>query len=265
MIKYTTFRKARIRYSDEGKGRAIVLLHGFPENIGIWQEFSAALSKSFRVICIDLPGLGESDCIGYVHTMDLMAQCVHSVMQQLKLRRYVVVGHSMGGYAALAFAELFPENLRGLCLFHSSASPDSEEKKLDRDKASAVAKKHTAQFLKTFAANLFADPEDPNIKKLQDLTAGTSARGVVASLQGMKLRPSREIVLKFAPYPVLFILGKKDKIIDYEKMIPQTEIPPHSQVLPLENVAHMGFYEAPKQTLKALRKFTYKCFREKAQ
>ena len=62
-----------------------MLLHGFPENIGIWQEFSAALSKSFRVICIDLPGLGESDCIGYVHTMDLMAQCVHSVMQKLKL------------------------------------------------------------------------------------------------------------------------------------------------------------------------------------
>src|SRR5581483_8639197 len=146
MIRYTTFRNARIRYSDEGKGRAIVLLHGFPENLGIWQEFSAALSKSFRVICIDLPGLGESECIGYVHTMDLMAKCVQSVMHELNLRRYVVVGHSMGGYVALAVAELFPENLRGLCLFHSAAFPDSDEKKLDRDKASEVAKKHPKQF-----------------------------------------------------------------------------------------------------------------------
>ncbi|HWY97876.1 MAG TPA: alpha/beta fold hydrolase, partial [Bacteroidia bacterium] len=76
MIKYTTFRKARIRYFDEGKGRAIVLLHGFPENLQIWQEFSVILSKSFRVIAIDLPGMGESESIGYVHTMDLMAQCV---------------------------------------------------------------------------------------------------------------------------------------------------------------------------------------------
>lgn len=265
MIKYTTFRKARIRYSDEGKGRAVVLLHGFPENLEIWKEFSAKLSKSFRVIAIDLPGLGESENIGYVHTMDLMAKCVHAIMQQLDLRRYVIVGHSMGGYVGLAFAELFPENLRGLCLFHSSAVADSDEKKLDRDKASETAKKHTAQFLKVFAANLFADEDDPSIKKLQQLTTDTSARGTVAALQGMKMRPSREIVLKFAQYPVLFIMGKKDKLMNWEKILPQTEIPPHSEVLLLEEVAHMGFYEAPKETLRAVRKFAYKCFREKAE
>jgi pimeloyl-ACP methyl ester carboxylesterase len=261
MIKYTTFRKARIRYSDQGKGRTIVLLHGFPENLQIWEEFSAALSKSFRVIAIDLPGLGESENIGYVHTMELMAQCVHTVMLQLKLRRYVVVGHSMGGYVALAFAELFPDNLRGLCLFHSSAYADSDEKKIDRDRASEAAKKHTSQFLKTFAANLFSDPDDPNIKKLQQITAGTSARGVVAALQGMKMRQSREVILKFAEYPVLFILGKKDKIIDWKNMQSQIEIPPHKEVLSLENAGHMGFYEAPKETLKAIRRFTYKCFK----
>ena len=265
MIKYTSFRKAKIRYSDQGKGRAIVLLHGFPENLMIWEEFAAKLAKGFRVIAIDLPGLGESENIGYVHTMELMAQCVHSVTQELNLRRFIIVGHSMGGYVGLAFAELFPENLRGLCLFHSSAFADSDEKKLDRDKASEVAKKHRVPFLKAFASNLFADPKDPNIKKLQQLTAHTHARGIVASLQGMKLRPSREIVLKFAPYPVLFILGKKDKIIDYQKMEAQTEIPPHKQVLLLENVAHMGFYEEPKKTLQAVRHFAYQCFREKSK
>jgi pimeloyl-ACP methyl ester carboxylesterase len=263
MIKYATFRKARIRYSDEGKGRVIVLLHGFPENLGIWQEFSASLSKSFRVIAIDLPGMGESENIGYVHSMELMAQCVHAVMRQLKLRRYIIVGHSMGGYVGLAFAELFPENLRGLCLFHSSAFADSEEKKAERDKASATAKKRTSQFINVFASNLFADKNDPNIIKLQQLTAGTTARGIVAALQGMKLRPSREIVLKFAPYPVLFIIGKKDNLVNWEKILPQTEIPPHKQVLLLENAAHMGFYEAPKETLRAIRSFAYRCFREK--
>lgn len=265
MIKFATFRKARIRYSDEGKGRAVVLLHGFPENMQVWQEFSAALSKSFRVICIDLPGMGESENIGYVHSMELMAQCVHSVMQQLKLRRYVIVGHSMGGYVGMAFAELFPENLRGLCLFHSSAFADSDEKKADRDRTSATVKKHPSQFLKAFASNLFADAKDPNVKKLQQITAGTHPRGIIAALQGMKMRPSREIVLKFAQYPVLFIIGKKDKIIDWQKMMPQTEIPPYKEVLLLENAAHMGFYEAPKETLKALRRFTYKCFRKKAK
>src|SRR6185312_6074966 len=177
------------------------------------------------------------------------AKCVNSIMHELNLRRYVIVGHSMGGYVGLAFAELFPENLRGLCLFHSTAFPDSDEKKKDRDRASEAAKKHTAQFLKTFAANLFADPDDPNVLKLQALTADTQPRGIVAALQGMKMRPSREIVLKFAQYPVLFILGKKDKIIDWEKALPQTEIPPHGEVLLLEDAAHMGFYESPKKTL----------------
>lgn len=102
------------------------------------------------------------------------------------------------------------------------------------------------------------------MKKLQQITAGTSARGVVASLQGMKLRPSREIVLKFAQYPVLFILGKKDKLMNWEKLLPQAEIPPHGEVLLLDEVAHMGFYESPKKTLRSVRKFAYKCFRNKA-
>lgn len=265
MIKYTTFRKARIRYSDEGKGRAVVLLHGFPENLGIWKEFSAALSKSFRVIAIDLPGMGESENIGYVHTMELMAQCVHAVLKQLDLRKYIIIGHSMGGYVGLAFAELFPENLRGLCLFHSTALPDSEEKKQDRDRASKAAKSHTEQFLKAFASNLFADKDDPNIKKLQQITANTHARGIIAALQGMKLRPSREIVLKFAQYPVLFLIGKKDTLMNWEKLLPQTEIPPHGEVLLLEESAHMGFYEEPKKTLSAVRKFAYKCFKAKAE
>lgn len=261
MIKYTTFRKACVRYSDQGKGRAVVLLHGFPENLHIWDEFAKELAKSFRVIAIDLPGLGESESIGYVHTMELMARCVHSVLQELKLRRYVIVGHSMGGYAGLAFAELFPENLKGLCLFHSTAFPDSEEKKLDRDRASEAAKKHTGQFVKAFTGNLFANADDPNIKKLQQMVAGTSARGIVAALQGMKMRPGREIILKFAQYPVLFILGKKDKVINWWNMKEQVLIPPDNRVLLLEDAGHMGFYEAPKETLKAVRGFAYKSFR----
>src|SRR5579863_6519478 len=133
MIGYTTFRKAKIRYSDEGKGRAIVLVHGFPLNLSIWEEFSSELAKHFRVIAIDMPGFGESECIGYIHSMELMAQCIHEVMHNLNLRRYIVVGHSMGGYAALAFGELFPDNLSGMVMFHSTSIQDSREKKIERD------------------------------------------------------------------------------------------------------------------------------------
>jgi len=263
MIHYGTFRGAKIRYSDTGKGRAIVLLHGFPENLHIWDDFAIQLSKRYRVIAIDLPGFGESECLGYVHSMELMAQCVHEVMHQLKLRRYIVVGHSMGGYVAMAFAEFFAENLKGLCLFHSSTYADSEEKKADRDRGIATVKKHPVSYLKAFSANLFANPDDPKLKAVQELVLTSSPRGVVAALQGMKIRPSREVILKFARYPVLFIYGKKDKIFNYESMLPQTEIPQKKEVVLLENAGHMGFYEEPEITLKTIRKFAYKCFRIK--
>jgi pimeloyl-ACP methyl ester carboxylesterase len=260
MIKFATFRGAKISYTDRGKGRAIVLLHGFPENLHIWDEFGAQLAKNFRVIAIDLPGFGESESLGYVHSMDLMAQCIHGIMQQLNLRRYIVVGHSMGGYVAMAFAEFFPDNLSGLCLFHSSTYADSEEKKADRDRGIAAVKKHPAQYLKAFSANLFANPDDPKLRDVLELVLKSSPRGVVAALEGMKLRPSREVILKFAKYPLLFIYGKKDKIMNYEALLPQTEVPARKEVLLLENAGHMGFYEEPEQTLKALRKFARKCF-----
>ena len=262
MIKYTTFRGAKVRYEDRGKGRAIVLLHGFPENLHIWDEFATQLAKSFRVIAIDLPGFGESECIGYVHSMELMANCVHEVMHRLNLRRYIVVGHSMGGYVALAFAEFFSENMSGLCLFHSSAYADTEEKKLDRDRGIAAVKKHPEQYLKAFSANLFANPDNPDFKKFQEIVLTSQPRGVVAALEGMKRRPSREVILKFIQCPVLFIYGKKDKVMPYDLMLPQTEVPAHKQVITLEHSAHMGFYEAPYETLKALRAFAYKCFRK---
>ncbi|HXB12166.1 MAG TPA: alpha/beta hydrolase [Bacteroidia bacterium] len=263
MIRYASFRGGIVRYSDKGKGRAIVLLHGYPENLHIWDEFSDTLSKNFRVIGIDLPGFGETENFGYVHSMELMAQCVHSVMLQLNLRRYIVVGHSMGGYVAIAFAELFTENLRGLCMFHSTTYPDTEEKKADRDRGIVAVKKHPAQYLKAFSANLFADPNDTHIKKVQEIISTSTPRGIIAALEGMKVRPNREIILKFTRYPVLFIMGKKDKIINYQAALPQTEIPSQCEVLLLENAGHMGFYEAPEETLKALGKFAKRCFRER--
>ncbi len=129
MLKTTQFKKGKVTFSDTGKGRAVVLLHGFLGSHIIWESTISSLSKSFRVIAIDLPGHGDTDCFGYVHTSELIAKCVKTVMDNLRLKKYVIIGHSMGGYAGLAFADLFPDNLRGLCLYHSTAFADTDEKK----------------------------------------------------------------------------------------------------------------------------------------
>src|SRR3989338_3334101 len=138
---FAEFKKSKVHYTDTGKGRVLVLIHGFLGSHEVWSEFVKKLSKKFRVITIDLPGHGKTPSIGYYHSTELLAQCVKEVLDQVGVRRYVIAGHSMGGYAALAFAELFPENVSGLCLFHSSSISDTEQKKKDRERIIRLVKK----------------------------------------------------------------------------------------------------------------------------
>ena len=156
MLKSIVFRNGKVQFSDTGKGRVVVLLHGFLGSCQIWQSAIDDLSKSYRVIAIDLPGHGGTDCFGYVHTSEFNAKCVKAVMDSLRLKKYVIVGHSMGGFAALAFAELYPDNLRGLCLYHSTAFADSEEKKRDRTRSIKVVKANHQIFTSEVIKNLFA-------------------------------------------------------------------------------------------------------------
>ncbi len=128
------YKHINIHYTDKGKGTAIVLLHGFLENSTMWKPFISRLSKKNRVITIDLLGHGKTECLGYVHTMEDMAEAVKAVLSKLRLRRVVVIGHSMGGYVALAFVEKYSNNVKGLCLMNSTATADSEEKKINRDR-----------------------------------------------------------------------------------------------------------------------------------
>ena len=268
MIKFAEFRKTKVRYSDKGKGRTVVLLHGFLESLDIWEEFSNKLSKSFRVIAIDLPGHGQTPNIGYIHTMELMAECVKSVLDSLGIRKYIVAGHSMGGYAALAFAELFPEHTAGLCLFHSTALPDTDEKKKDRDRVSEIVMKDHTQFVSDLIPKLFAKENlailKEEVSKAKQIALNTQKEGIASALQGMKERPSREMVLKNAKHPVLFIIGKQDVILAWENLLLLAGLPKKSFQLVLEHAGHMGFYEAPEETFKALRKFSGMCFSAKS-
>jgi pimeloyl-ACP methyl ester carboxylesterase len=262
-------RGAKIRYADVGKGRVIVLLHGFPFSLDIWfgNGFANLLAKKFRVIAIDLPGHGKSDCIGYVQKMERMADVVKDVMDELGLRRYIVVGHSMGGYVSLAFAEKYSENLRGLCLFHSNALPDSEEKKLDRDRAIKIAKKNPTKFTNALVMNLFAVANQKYMRKeiswVKRISAKTKKQGIVATLEGIKIRKNREIILKFANYPVLIIAGKRDNLMPFEILKTEADLPKVSRFLALDRVGHMGFLETKETTLKKLRAFCNFCYKRK--
>jgi pimeloyl-ACP methyl ester carboxylesterase len=266
MLKYAEFKKTKIAYTDSGKGRVIVLLHGFLGSHEIWAEFSKKLSKRFRVIAIDLPGHGKTPCIGYYHSTELMAQAVKAVLDSIGVRRYVMVGHSMGGYATLAFAELYPENISGICLFNSTSYADSEEKKRDRDRVIRLVKKEHKYYVAEVVTSLFAPASlskiPAEVNKVKRIAAEVSKQSIINSLEGMKERKSRDMILKFADYPVLFVIGKKDSVINYETMYPQMGLCRYPSVLMIEEGGHMCFYEAPKETLKELGAFADRCFRK---
>ena len=226
-MKQIIYKNTKISYTEQGKGTAVVLLHGFLENQTMWNAFVTNLAKKNRVITIDLLGHGQTECLGYVHAMEDQADMVHAVLHELKIRKTVLIGHSMGGYIALAFAELYPENIKGLVLLNSTSRADSDERKTNRDRAIVAVKQNYTAFVRMSIANLFSENNREKlineIESVKSEALKTPLQGIVASLEGMKIRKDREVLLHFAPFPIQLILGKKDPVLIYDENIDQIE------------------------------------------
>ena len=256
-MKTTNFKNTKISYTDQGKGTAVVLLHGFLENQSMWKAFIPELVKKHRIITIDLLGHGETECLGYVHTMEDQADMVHHVLHELKIRKAVLIGHSMGGYVALAFAELYPDNVKGIVLQNSTSRADSDERKTNRDRAIVAVKQNYSAFIRMSIANLFSED---NRERLADIieevkleALKTPLQGIVAALEGMKIRKDREVILHFAPYPIQLILGKKDPVLNYDDNLEQIE-GTQVQLTTFED-GHMSHFENQAELLGVLSGF----------
>jgi pimeloyl-ACP methyl ester carboxylesterase len=226
-LKQIQFKNTSISYSDTGKGTAIVLLHGFLENQSMWDNYIATFSKKNRIITIDLLGHGETECLGYVHTMEDNADAVHAVLAELRIRKVILLGHSMGGYVALAFAELYPEYVKGMALLNSTARADSEERKRNRDRAIRAVKQSFVNFISLSIANLFSEENRERlvseIESVKNKALKTPLQGIVASLEGMKIRTDREVLLHLTPFPKLLVLGEKDPVLPHDETKQQVE------------------------------------------
>ncbi len=226
-MKTLNYKNISVSYSDTGKGTAVVLLHGFLENSTMWEAFIPEFSKKYRVIAIDLLGHGKTEPLGYVQTMEDNADMVHAVLHELRIRKAVFAGHSMGGYVALAFAELYPEMVRGIALVNSTAKADSEERKVNRDRAIKAVKENYTCFVRMSVANLFSEDNRERlaneIEQVKVEALQTPLQGIVASLEGMKIRKDREVLLHFGNFPVLLTLGMKDPVLNYQENISQAE------------------------------------------
>lgn len=250
-----------VRISDTRRGdRTIVLLHGYLESLDVWDEFTALLAPSVRVIAIDLPGHGVSEVKGEIHTMEFLADTVRAALDTIGVERVVLVGHSMGGYVALEFLRKYPERLNGLVLFHSTPNADSEKKREDRLREVALIEGGKKELIaKSFPHVGFA-PQNRfrltrYIQELSEQIAMTEDEGIIAILKGLRERHDLNETMRTSSVPQLILLGRHDEYITPEVADALVAAQPQAQVVWLENSGHMGFFEEPQLAAEAILAF----------
>lgn len=250
------YKGVNVFYKEKGSGGAVVLLHGFLENSTMWNGLVEEISKRNRVITIDLLGHGKSDCLGYVHTMEDMAEAVKQVLTYLRIRKAIFIGHSMGGYVSLAFANKYPKNLKGICLMNSTSQADDDERKEVRKKANKIVQQNFITMVKMGINNLFVSTSKEfffnEIEKVLNEALKTPVRGYIASNEGMRLRKNSEEVLEQIPKRII-ITGKEDPVLNYEFI--KREATRTNTDLKVLAKGHMSHIENKKELLETLLEF----------
>lgn len=245
-----------IFYTDSGSGLPVILIHGFCETHEIWGSLSAELSNRYRVLCIDLPGFGSSDLPLTPSSLNVIAEKIINLLDRLTITQAVAIGHSLGGYVTLAMVEKSPALFCGFGLFHSTAYADSDEKKLSRNKVIEFVSTHgVSPFIQSFIPPLFFHQDNPSIKRATAIGLQTKPETLIAYTAAMRDREDRTDVLKHFKKPILFIAGENDTVISVDAVKNQAKICHYPSLSILQQVAHMGMFEAESTSLAGLTAF----------
>ena len=259
MEKSIQYYSQPVFYTIQGQGDPVVLLHGLAEESSIWEQQARFLSGAYKLIIPDLPGSGRSPLPGHL-TLESLAGAVKAILDAEGIEKTVLIGHSMGGYVTMAFAELYPQMIRAIGLFHSTAYADSDEKKAARKRNNEFITGHgTLELLKQSVPALFsndfktAHPEI--IKELIDRNKGFDPLAIVAYNNAMMERPDRSHLLEGASFPFLFIIGRQDGTLSFQQSLKLAHIPDKAYIHVLEKTGHMGLIEEADKSNEVLKKF----------
>ena len=245
-----------LSFKQYGQGKPIIFLHGFPLNQTVWDDFVPLLSDTHKVITVDLPGFGKSPLPELPFTIEQIADSVLRWISSEKILGATLIGHSLGGYVALAMVEKNPELFSRLGLFHSTALADSAEKKESRLKViDFIGTNGVLAFTSNFIPPLFADQNHKAIQTVREIAVQSAHDVVVGYTHAMRSRPDRALVLEKLKMPVLFIGGEADAGIPVDSILKQAERCESPQVHVLKHVAHMGMFENPEASANIIRSF----------
>lgn len=254
-----------MRSSDSGFTEEkinVVFLHGYCEGKWIWQELLSYLPESFQYHAINLPGTGDNIRLPEQVTIEAVATEIWRMLDEKKIRQPVLIGHSLGGYVALAMAEANPDAVKGIALFHSMPFADHEAKKENRNKViSTVRHSGKKSFLDVFAPGLFRDSASETIKIFRDKIEDTPAETIIYYAAAMRDRKDRMKVLADFPNPVLLLGGLYDSIILPETLNEVAAQLEGAEIQFLTDSGHAGMLEEPRKSAEIIENFIKKCFK----
>lgn len=256
-MPYFSFDNINIYYEQEGCGEAVLLIHGFLENCRMWDDISEALSKNRCVIRLDLPGFGKSDIMNKPYSMSFLTHCIGGLLTNLKIDECTLVGHSMGGYIALAALETYSEKINHICLYHSTAKPDSVERKKNRQRAMHMVERKKSAYLNSAIPFLFQEKLDKacaiNIEKMMAEAHEITENTIIAALKGMGQRQDTSDLLKAFSGKKTYISGAADPVLNRSDLR-QEASDNQADYLEIDTAGHMSHIEAPEKAIQFISK-----------
>jgi len=261
--QFLTFNNKKLSYAIHGSGPAVMLVHGYTESKEIWFPMANELGKKYTVIMPDLPGHGGSDVIENL-SMEMMAKLMDVLADTLQLERFIMIGHSMGGYVTACYADTNEHRLKGFGFFHSSARADTAEGKSNRIRVmEIIANDHGNSFINMFVPDLFFEGNRKRladeIEILQQRALKISKEALIESQKAMAARSGHIDLIADSNLPVLFIIGKQDNKSDYNLVLAQAALAKRAFVLSLNDCGHMGYLEKFEDCLAAIDGFLLAC------
>lgn len=251
------FKETEVVFTVSGTGPTIVWLHGFLESKEMWKKQLAYFNSKFTNICIDLLGHGKTGCCLQEHTMELQAEAVASVLAHLKISSFSLIGHSMGGYVALALTENLEQQVLGIVLVNSTSYSDAEEKKKNRDRAIKIIETQKNSFVRMGIINLFSKANRglflEEIEALIENAQLMTSQSISSALKGMKHRKNRLKTLKNYSGKKLIVSGTKDPVLPHQDAVEEANST-QSELLVL-NSGHMSYMEASLELNEGVLKF----------